>query len=83
MRVDKGNTRYHEADTATKEFDRAELKRLRFLLRRLRFLETNISEHEGADATSNAAVFAATEVESLEWLLSEVGYLDITDKAAR
>lgn len=83
MRVDKGNTRYHEADTATKEFDRAELKRLRFLLRRLRFLETNISEHEGTDATSNAAVFAATEVESLEWLLNEVGYLSITDREVR
>lgn len=80
MRVDVSNTRYHEALTAPGEFDRVEIRRLRLLLRRLRFLETQVNSRAGSEEDSSAgAQFAEWEVEALEWVLSDLGYLEVRD----
>lgn len=76
MRVDVELSAYHEAPEAKDEFSRAELKRCRLLLRRLRFLETKIRETGGlAEDASGGAAFAEWEVEALEWILTDVGFL--------
>lgn len=78
MKVDPDNSKYHESDSAPSEFNRTELRRLRFLLRRLRFLETQVARNNGmADASaSGGAAFAEMEIEALQWLLGEeIGYL--------
>ena len=75
MKVDARNSRFHEAVTALDDFDRVEIRRLRLLLRRLRFLETQINSRSGLEDPSGAGQFAEWEVEALEWLLTEVGYL--------
>lgn len=79
MKVDTENSIYQEAESATQEFDRTELRRLRYLLRRLRFLETNIAASGGlaSESKSGGSVFAEWEVEALEWVLTEVGYLEV------
>lgn len=78
MRVDPNQSAYHEAGDATQEFDRAELRRCRQLLRRLRFLESQVRARGGlSDPEGNGgAAFAEMEMEALEWVLSEVGFLD-------
>jgi hypothetical protein len=75
MRVDPNKSAYHEADSATNEFNRIELRRARLLLRRLRFLEAQIRENGGLDngASSGGAAFAEWEVEALEWVLGPDG----------
>lgn len=76
MRIDTSKSRFHEAPTAADDFDRLELRRLRLLLRRLRFLEQQIRDNGGlADATSGGAAFAEWEVEALEWVLYDMGFL--------
>lgn len=77
MRVDVSKSTYHESPSARGEFDSRELRRLRLLLRRLRFLEAQVRETGGIAASSanNGAAFAEWEIEALEWILSEVGYL--------
>lgn len=74
MTPDPAESRYHERADADCEFDRSELKRLRFLLRRLRFMEAKIK----ADGQNANSVFFEQEIESLEFVLGEagVGYLD-------
>lgn len=78
MRVDVSKSAYHEADTAKHEFDRIELRRLRLLLRRLRFLETQVRESGGLSngGGSGGAAFAEWEIEALEWVLTDMGFLD-------
>lgn len=75
MRVDASLSAYHEAEGATTEFNKAELRRARLLLRRLRFLEAQIRENGGLDSTSGSggAAFAEWEVEALEWALGPDG----------
>lgn len=85
MRIDVSKTKYFECKSAEEDFSEVELRRLRLILRRLRFLETQVREKGGLnnpDATGGAA-FAEYEVEALEWLLAEVGYLaeDERDRA--
>lgn len=75
MKVDVANSAYHEAPGAKDEFDRRELRHLRLLLRRLRFLETKTALEGGMDSADSGAVFAAWEMEAMEWLLKEVGFL--------
>lgn len=78
MRVDVSKSAYHEAESAKQEFNRMELRRLRLLLRRLRFLETQVRESGGLTngGGSGGAAFAEWEVEALEWVLFEIGFLD-------
>lgn len=73
MRIDTSETVYHEAPTAREEFDRRELKHLRWILRRLRFLEVQAKRHE--NSLDGESVMAEREIEALAWLLSDVGYL--------
>ena len=77
MKVDVSKSAYHEAPEATKDFNRQELKSLRLLLRRLRFLEAQVEQNGGLGngAGSGGAAFAEWEVDALEWVLTEVGYL--------
>lgn len=77
MKVDVSKSAYHEDEGARKEFDKAELRRLRLLLRRLRFLEAQVRENGGLTngGASGGAAFAEWEVEALEWILTEVGFL--------
>lgn len=77
MRVDVSRSVYHEAEGATGEFTRPELRRARYMLRRLRFLEQQVRETGGVSNPSGkgGAVHAEWEMEALEWLLTEVGYL--------
>lgn len=77
MKVDASKSVYHEAPTARQDFSRAELRRLRLLLRRLRFLESQVRESGGlSNPNSNGgAAFAEWEVEALEWVLKDLGFL--------
>ena len=77
MRVDTDKSVYHEAPNVRDEFDRVEIRRCRLLLRRLRFLEAQVQQTGGlaAGGASGGAAFAEWEVEALEWILSEVGFL--------
>lgn len=76
MRTDTSKSKYHEHSMAVTDFDRVELRRLRLLLRRLRFLEQQIRDNGGiADAASGGAAFAEWEVEALEWVLDDMGFL--------
>jgi hypothetical protein len=77
MKVDVDQSVYQEAPDARSEFNRVEIRRLRFLLRRLRFLEAQIRETGGVlsgDASGGAA-FTEWEAEALEYVLTEVGFL--------
>lgn len=83
MRTDASTSKYQEHPVAKEEWNRRELRHLRFMLRRLRFLEKNaedLSRSNEAQA-ANAAVFVETELEALEWLLTEIGFLQPTDGA--
>lgn len=84
MRVDPSQSIYHEADNATKEFSRAELKRARLLLRRLRFLEAQIRNSGGLanGSASGGAAFAEWEVEALEWVLGPDGIDFLAEQSA-
>ena len=77
MKVDVENSRYRESESATEDFDRDEVRRLRLLLRRLRFLETQVNANGGLGSATGAggAAFAEWELEALEWVLcDELGY---------
>jgi hypothetical protein len=78
MKVDVSQSIYHEAPEARKDFNKREMKHCRFLLRRLRFLEQQVRESGGLDSSdgSGGAVFAEWEVDALEWVLTEVGFLE-------
>lgn len=82
MKVDAEQSAYHEAPEARNEFNKSELRRLRYLLRRLRFLETSIRDSGGMTNSSGSggAAFAEWEVEALEWVLTEVGFLPDKDR---
>lgn len=83
MRVDVSLSVYHEDTTARKEFDRKEIKHCRYILRRLRFLEAKVRETGNiADDVNGGAMHAEWEMEALEWLLTEVGFLS-EDKSPR
>lgn len=73
MKVDTDQSVYREAPSAADEFKPAEIRRLQFMLRRLRFLETQV--REGTDR-SGGGMFAVLEIEALEWLLDEIGFLE-------
>lgn len=77
MRVEASQSEYQEAADAVTEFNRMELKRCRLLLRRLRYLERKVKESGGLTnpSGSGGAAFVEWEVEALEWVLTEVGYL--------
>lgn len=76
MRPDVANSRYIEADDVRTEFNRNELRRLRYLLRRLRFLETKIAESGGmATDVNGGAAHAEWELDALEYVLTEVGFI--------
>lgn len=78
MKVDVTKSAYHEAPTAKQDFNKQELRSLRLLLRRLRFLEAQVAQSGGLGngAGSGGAAFAEWEVEALEWILTEVEFLD-------
>jgi hypothetical protein len=77
MRVDVSQSVYHEADDVVTQFDRNERRRARQLLRRLRFLEAKVRETGGmaGAGASGGAAFAEWEMEALEWVLDEIGFL--------
>lgn len=84
MRVDTSQSIYHEAPSAANEFDRDELRKLRFLLRRLRFIEGKIAQTGGlrdGGGDGGGAAFAEMEVEALEFVLNDVGFLETRSKA--
>lgn len=82
MRVDVSKSVYHAHGDAKNEFSKTELRRLNLLLRRLRFLESQIRETGGLEngSGSGGAAFAEWEVEALEWVLQEVGFLTVKEK---
>lgn len=77
MKVNTESSVYREHPGAHEEFDRAEIKHLRYLLRRLRHLENLLmGEPAATDAgQSNRALYSALEVEALAFALTELGYL--------
>lgn len=78
MKIDPSQSTFHESPLAVNEFNRRELKHLRLMLRRLRFLEKSVRDNGGLrdGGTSGGAAFAEWEMDALEWLLIEVGFLD-------
>lgn len=76
--VDTVNSRFQELASAKDEFNRAELRRCRLMLRRLRYLDEQIDREGGlANARANGgAAWAEWEVEALEWVLTEIGFLE-------
>lgn len=84
--VDTSKSRYHEAASATTDFDRGELRKLRFLLRRLRYIEQQIAERGGlkdGGGAGGAGAFAEMEVEALEFVLDDLGFLETRTPARR
>lgn len=79
MKVDEAMSRYVEAPDTNAEFNRMERKRLRLILRRLRFLEHKVRTDGGlANPDSNGgAGYTEWEIEALEWILLEVGFLEV------
>lgn len=78
MKVDTSMSIYSESLTAADEFDRTELLHLRYIMRRLQFLEAQVRERGlSRGARSGGAVHAEMEVAALEWLLTDVGFLDV------
>lgn len=75
MRVDPSQSVYREDPAARGEFDRHEIKRCRYMLRRLMFLEAKVRDSGGMADGSSATMHAEWEIEALEWLLTEVGFL--------
>ncbi len=76
MRVDASKSKYQEDPETIGEFSRDEKRKLRYLLRRLRFLETKVRELGGmASDESGGAAHAEWEMEALEFVLTEVGFL--------
>lgn len=84
MKVDVSKSIYHEAPEARRDFNKQELRRCRLLLRRLRFLEAQVRTTGGLESGSGSggAAFAEWEVEALEWILYEVGFLSEPSKIA-
>lgn len=79
MRVDPSKSQYHEAPEARSEFNRVEIRRLRLLLRRIRFLENQVRENRASGNDSGGAQFAEWEVDALEFVLTEVGFLAVPE----
>jgi len=76
VKVDASRSAYQESADAQSQFNRQELKRCRYLLRRLVYLEAQVGE----STPRNAGVqYAEWEIEALEWILTDVGFL-ITKK---
>lgn len=77
MKVDASKSTYHEAAGTREEFTPRELRRLRLLLRRLRFLEAQVQQNGGLGSASGSggAAFAEWEVDALEYVLTEIGFL--------
>lgn len=84
MRVDVEQSAYQEASDARELFNKRELRSARLLLRRLRFLEAQVRETGGLEngGSSGGAAFAEWEVEALEWVLTEVGFLPERTRAS-
>lgn len=84
MKVDVSRSVFHEAPSAKHDFNKRELKNLRLVLRRLRFLEAQVRENGGlaGGSGSGGAAFAEWEVEALEWILTEVGFLPEEEQAS-
>lgn len=78
-KVDDSLSRYREVPSVNDEFNRMERKRLRLILRRLRFLEHKVREGGGlADPNANGgAAYTEWEIEALEWILQEVGFIEM------
>jgi hypothetical protein len=75
MKVDKERSAYHEADDVRDEFNAQELRRLRLILRRLRFLESQVRKNGGLASDGGGGAWTEWEIEALEWVLTEVGFL--------
>lgn len=80
MKVDASNSIYREDPGAKSEFNRKELRMLRLLLRRLHFLEAQIKKNEGKVNLSGGANFAEWESDALEYVLTEIGFLEDDDE---
>lgn len=66
----KTNTMEREIHPDVREnFTRREIRRSRCLLRRLNFLREQVRGHE------NPSGYVLLEIESLEWVLTDVGFL--------
>lgn len=72
MNVDASLSRYSEHPDARREFTRAERRRLLVVLRRLQFLEHKEREVEGL-----LNPHTEREIEALEWVLTELGFLQV------
>lgn len=81
MKVDKTQSIYQESPLARTEFNRRELKRLRFLLRRLQFLEAKDRDTANSPVSngSGSEVFIEWEIEALEFVLDELEFLSPRD----
>lgn len=75
MKVDAKNSIYQEASTINDDFDREELRHLRFLLRRLRYLDEQVERTGGVMGGSGGATFAEYERDALAYTLTEIGFL--------
>jgi hypothetical protein len=82
MKVDTSDSIYSESPTARDDFNRSELRHARLLLRRLHFLESKVNANGGIGAASGngGAAFAEWELAAMEWILKDIGYLDIKEK---
>lgn len=85
MKVDTSKSVYSEKESAKGDFTRAELRRLRYLMRRLHFLEAQVEEKGGLrdSSASGGAAHAEWEVEALEFVLKDVGFLAVATEKIR
>jgi hypothetical protein len=75
MKVDVSKSVYEEIPEARNDYNRMEIRHLRTGLRRLRFLEAQVREHGGLGSGNGGAAFAEWEVASLEFMLTELGFI--------
>ncbi len=87
MRIDASQSEYHEAESASREFEPDELTHARLLLRRLRFLEVQVRKNGGLASPDGGAGWAEMERNALAWALGPegIGFLseDKTPTGAR
>ena len=74
MTPDPGLSVHKERAEARQEFNRAEIRKLRYLHRRLMFLETKAREDD--ERRRVGVPHNALEAEALEWVLTDIGFLE-------
>lgn len=76
MKAPREGSEYQEARSASEDFTSEELMKLRILLRRLRYLSRQAEKSGGVASESGGGLWAVQEAAALEFVLSEIAYLE-------